>query len=151
MQELVKSVREVRNHYAIDPKTAVDVFVRCGPAVAQDFQALAPFIAALAGVGRLESGPDTVKPKQSATAVHQEFEAYVSLAGLIDVKAELARLEKKKAEILRVLQGARAKLANSNFVDKAPPEIVQQVRDQVADLQAQLQVIEENLRDLQQE
>jgi hypothetical protein len=27
---------------------------------------------------------------------------------------------------------------------------VQQVRDQVADLQAQLQVIEENLRDLQQ-
>jgi valyl-tRNA synthetase len=150
MQELVRSVREVRNRYTIDPKTAVDVFVRCGGAVAEDFRALAPFITALAGVGRLESGPDTVKPKQSATCVNPEFEAYVSLAGLIDVKAELARLEKQKAEKLRVLQAARAKLANSNFVDRAPPEVVQQEKDRVNDLQAQIQVIEENLRDLQQ-
>jgi valyl-tRNA synthetase len=150
MQELVRAVREVRNRYTIDPKTAVDVFVRCGAAVAEDFRALAPFIAALAGVGRLESGPDTVKPKQPATAVRPEFEVYVSLAGLIDVQAELARLEKQKAEKLRVLQGARAKLANSNFVDRAPPEVVQQEKDRVNDLQAQIQVIEENLRDLQQ-
>jgi valyl-tRNA synthetase len=150
MQELVGSVREVRNRYTIDPKTAVDVFVRCGPAVAEDFRALAPFITALAGVGRLESGPDTVKPKQSATCVSGEFEAYVPLAGLIDVKAELARLEKQKAEKLRVLQAARAKLANSNFVDRAPPEVVQQEKDRVNDLQAQIQVIEENLRDLRQ-
>jgi valyl-tRNA synthetase len=150
MQELVRSVREVRNRYTIDPKTAVDVFVRCGPTAAEDFRALAPFITALAGVGRLESGPDVVKPKQSATCVSGEFEAYVSLAGLIDVKSELARLEKQKAEKLRVLQAARAKLANSNFVDRAPPEVVQQEKDRVNDLQSQIQVIEENLRDLQQ-
>ncbi len=150
MQELVRSVREVRNRYTIDPKTAVDAFVRCGSAAAEDFKALAPFITALAGVGRLESGPDTVKPKQSATCVSGDFEAYVSLVGLIDVKSELARLEKQKAEKLRVLQGARAKLANSNFVDRAPPEVVQQEKDRVNDLQAQIQVIEENLRDLQQ-
>jgi valyl-tRNA synthetase len=150
MQELVRSVREVRNRYMIDPKTAVDVFVRCSAAVAEDFRALAPFITALAGVGRLESGPDTVKPKQSATCVSAEFEAYVSLVGLIDVKSELARLEKQKAEKLRVLQGARAKLANSNFVDRAPADVVQQEKDRVNDLQAQIQVIEENLRDLQQ-
>jgi valyl-tRNA synthetase len=150
MQELVRSVREVRNRYTIDLKTAVDVFVRCNSTVAEDFKALAPFITALAGVGRLESGPDTVKPKQSATCVTGEFEAYVSLVGLIDVKSELARLEKQKAEKLRVLQGARAKLGNSNFVDRAPPEVVQQEKDRVNDLQAQIQVIEENLRDLQQ-
>jgi valyl-tRNA synthetase len=150
MQELVRALREVRNRYTIDPKTAVDVSVRCNSTVAEDFRALAPFITALAGVGRLESGPDTVKPKQSATCVSPEFEAYVSLAGLIDVPAELARLEKQKAEKLRVLQGARAKLANSNFVDRAPADVVQQEKDRVNDLQAQIQVIEENLRDLRQ-
>jgi len=124
--------------------------VRCGAAVAEDLRALAPFVTALAGVGRLECGPDTVKPKQAATAVQAEFEAYVSLHGLIDVPAELARLEKQKAEKLRVLQGARAKLGNSNFVDRAPADVVQQEKDRVNDLQAQIQVIDENLRDLQQ-
>jgi valyl-tRNA synthetase len=90
------------------------------------------------------------RPRQSATQVNPEFEAYVSLAGLIDVPAEVKRLEKQKEEKLKHLQGARAKLGNSNFVDKAPPEVVQQQRDLVADLQAQLRAIEENLRDLQQ-
>ena len=151
MQDLVGAVREVRNRYpTISPKTPLDVFVRCSEAVAEDFRALAPFITALANVGRLEHGPDTVKPPQAATRVHPEFTAHVSLQGLIDVKAEVARLEKQRASVLQRSQAARTKLANSHFVDNAPPHIVQEVRDQVADLQHQLQVIEENLRDLQQ-
>jgi valyl-tRNA synthetase len=151
MQELVKVVREVRNRYLVDPKTPLDVFVRCGREAADDFRALTPFITALAGVGRLECGPDTAKPRQSATHVAPEFEAYVSLAGLIDPAAEAKRLEKQKAEKLKALQAARAKLGNSNFVDRAPAEVVQQVRDQVAELQAQIKAIEDNLRELQGE
>jgi valyl-tRNA synthetase len=150
MQELVRGVREVRNRYMVDTKTPLDVYVRCAPAAAADFRALGPFIAQLAGVGKLECGPDTARPRQSATQVNPEFEAYVSLAGLIDVTAEVKRLEKQKEEKLRHLQGARAKLGNSNFVDKAPAEVVQQQRDLVADLQAQLRAIEENLHDLRQ-
>jgi valyl-tRNA synthetase len=148
MQELVRAVREARSRYNVDPRAGLDVFVRCGEEVAQDFRALAPFIAALAGVGRLECGPATAKPKQAATHVHPEFEAYVSLQGLIDVAAEAARLEKQRAEKLRHLQGARAKLGNSSFVDRAPPEVVQQQRDLVAELQSQIQAIDDNLREL---
>src|SRR5947209_2470651 len=150
MQELVRAVRAVRNRYQLD-RAGLEVFVRSSAAVADDLRALAPIIASQAGVARLECGPDTVKPRQSATHVHPEFEAYVSLAGLIDVPAELARLEKQRAEKLRHLQGARAKLGNSNFVERAPAEVVQQQRDLVADLQAQVQAIEENLRELRQE
>jgi valyl-tRNA synthetase len=150
MQDLVRAVREVRNRYRVEPTTPLEVFVRCGDAVAEDFRALAPFIRSLAGVGRLESGPDTTKPKQAASHVHPEFEAYVSLAGLIDVDAEIKRLEKLLAEKVRALQSARGKLSNSNFVDRAPAEVVQQQRDLVVDLQNQIQAIEENLRELRQ-
>ena len=48
------------------------------------------------------------------------------------------------------MQAARGKLGNSNFVDKAPAEVVQQQRDLVEDLQKQVQAIEENLRDLRE-
>jgi valyl-tRNA synthetase len=151
MQELVRAVREVRNRYTVDTKTNLDVFVRCAEMVAEDFRTLTPFIAALAGVGRLECGPETAKPRQSATHVTPEFEVYVSLQGLIDVASETARLQKQLAEKLKHIQAARAKLSNANFVDRAPAEVVQQQRDLVADLQNQVKAIEENLRDLSQE
>jgi valyl-tRNA synthetase len=150
MQDLVRAVREVRNRYQID-KAPLEVFVRCGRAVAEDFRTLAPFVALLANVSRLESGPDVQRPSQSATNVHPDFEAYVSLSGLIDRAKETQRLEKQRAEIQKRLQSARAKLENANFVKNAPPEVVQQQRDLVADLEAQLKAIEENLRDLRQE
>src|SRR5262249_17744748 len=105
---------------------------------------------ALAGVGRLECGPDTARPPQSATLVQPEFEAYVSLRGLIDVAKETARLDKQLAEKVKHLQGVRTKLANSGFVDRAPAEVVQQQRDLVLDLQNQIKAIEENLKDLKQ-
>jgi valyl-tRNA synthetase len=140
----------VRNRYTVDSRTSLDVSVRCAEAVARDFRALTPFITLLAGVGRLECGPDVAKPAQAASHVHPEFEAYVSLAGLIDPQAEIQRLEKQLAEKRKHLQGAQAKLENANFVGRAPAEVVQQQREQVADLANQIQVMEGNLRDLRQ-
>ena len=62
MQELVRRVREIRNTYSVDVKTPVDLCVRCAASIAGDFRALAPFIGALAGVGKLECGPAVAKP-----------------------------------------------------------------------------------------
>jgi valyl-tRNA synthetase len=151
MQELVRFVREVRNRYSIsDPKLKLEVSVRCGAAVAEDFRLLTPFIAQLAWVGSLQCGSDIQKPPQSASHVCPDFEAYVSLRGLIDVAAESKRLEKTLAEKRKQLQGAQAKLQNANFTDKAPPEVVQQQRDLVADLESQIQALADNLRELGQ-
>ena len=99
MQELVRIVRDVRNRYSVDGKTPLDVTREAArTAVAADFQALRTFITLLAGVGKLESGPDVAKPKQAASQVTPEFEAYVSLVGLIDPAAEIKRLEKQLAD-----------------------------------------------------
>ncbi|MBI1914740.1 MAG: valine--tRNA ligase [Planctomycetes bacterium] len=150
LQDLVRAVREVRNRYTIDNRTPLDAFIRCGEAVAEDFRQLAPFITLLAGAGQLEIGPAVAKPSQAATHVHPDFEAYVSLAGLIDVPAEIARLERQLEEKRKFLQGARAKLDNMNFINKAPAEVVQELRDRVAEVEKQIQAIEQNLHELQQ-
>jgi valyl-tRNA synthetase len=150
MQELVKMVREDRNRYNVDARTSLDVFVRCNETVAADFRILMPFITTLAGVGRLECGPSIDKPPQPAIHVHPEFEAYVSLRGLTDVAEEAKRMEKQLLEKRKHLQGAQAKLANASFVGKAPPEVVQQQRDLVEDLQNQIKALEVNLRELRQ-
>lgn len=151
MQELVRAVAKVRNRYTVDAKTNLDVSIRCNKALASDFQLLTPFITTLGGVGKLACGPDIVKLPQSATHVQPDFEAYVSLRGLIDVAAESKRLEKQLAEKKKHLQSTQAKLENPNFRDKAPAEVVQQQRELVTELQNQIRIMEENLRELRNE
>jgi valyl-tRNA synthetase len=148
MQELIRFVREVRNQYMIEPKTTLDLFVRTAEPIAADLRLLAPFVAQLAGVGRLEAGPHVQKPPQSRAHVMPDLEAFVSLQGLIDPAAESKRLEKQLAEKKKHLQGTQAKLANESFRKNAPAEVVQQQVQQVADLENQIRTIEENLREL---
>lgn len=150
MQNLIRAVREVRNRYMVDNKTPLTVQVRCAQPVADDFRALSTFVSMLAGVGSLECGPEITKPRQAATCVQDDFEAYVLLEGLIDAAAEVKRLEKQLAEKLKHLQSTRAKLGNAKFVDNAPPDVVQQQRDLVTELQNQVIVLEENLKELQE-
>jgi valyl-tRNA synthetase len=148
MQELVRSVREVRNRYSIEPRTPLDTFVRGGEAITKNFNELAPFIKQLAGVGILRCGADVTKPSQAASHVTPEFEVYVSLAGLIDPAAETKRSEKQLAEKRKALQNAEAKLANENFVKNAPPEVVEQQRAMIEELKKQIAAIEQNIEDL---
>ena len=65
-----------------------------------------------------------------------ETTAALPLAGVIDMAAERARLEreieKAKAEISKV----DAKLGNESFVAKAPPEVVEENRERKADFEA---------------
>ncbi len=148
LQELVRTVREVRNRYTLDARTGLDVFVQCAANVADDFRALSPFITSLAGASRLECGPAVQKPKQAATHILPEFSTFVSLAGLIDPAAEIKRLEKQLAEMKNHLRGTEARLANPSFIDKAPAEVVQQQRTLVEDLRRQIAALENNLGEL---
>jgi valyl-tRNA synthetase len=149
MQELVRSVREVRNRYNIEPRTPLDAFVKCNSGIAGEFDTLAPFIKQLAGVGNLQCGPKVTKPPQPASHVTPEFEVYVSLAGLVDRDAEIKRAEKQLVEKRKHLATAEAKLKNENFVKNAPAEVVEQQKASVADLQKQIATIEQNIKDLQ--
>src|SRR5437763_15781 len=144
MQDLVRGVREVRNRYQVDDKNRLDVTVKAADPIAADFTALSAFIGPLAGIASFTAGPSAAKPKQAGTVVRPEFEAYVSLAGLIDRAAEAKRLEKQIAEKRKQLDGVKAKLANEKFVGSAPAEVVQQQRDLAAELEGQIRAMEEN-------
>jgi valyl-tRNA synthetase len=150
MQDLVRAVREVRNRYRLDTAANLRVSVRTSTEVFHELLALNSFIMTLSGVANLALNTGD-KPRQCAKIVHPDFEAYLSLEGLIEVAGEIRRLEKQLAERQIHLQATRAKLDNPNFVGKAPPDVVQQQSDLVVDLEKQILVIEANLRELRQE
>ncbi len=76
-------------------------------------------------------------------------EAYLPLAGLVDLEQEIARLHKAIAETEHEIQRAEGMLANEAFVTKAPEHVVQQQRDRLAEQQERRARLEARLQALQ--
>ncbi len=96
-------------------------------------------------VAYARSRPGEAAP-QSATALLGEMKILVPMAGLIDVAAERERLGKRATKARAELAKCHGKLANEKFVANAPPEVVAQERDRVADFERELAQIEAQLK-----
>jgi len=87
----------------------------------------------------LEINSDYQPAKGTPTARAAMGDLFLPLEGLVDVEAEKARLkkeiEKGEAEISKVEQ----KLANPNFTQKAPPQVLQEHQQRLAEWQAKLE------------
>ncbi len=70
------------------------------------------------------------------------------LADVIDLDAERKRLEGRIAKAEDQLNGVRRKLANESFVERAPAEVVQRERDRQAEIAGQIEMWQQNLKDL---
>ncbi|MGL4243334.1 MAG: class I tRNA ligase family protein, partial [Beijerinckiaceae bacterium] len=96
--------------------------------------------------GRAERWADTLKrlarlesigfaedaPPQSAPVVVGKVAAALPLGGIIDVPAEKIRLAKEIGKLDGDIMGIEKKLANADFVAKAPEEVIEENRDRLA-------------------
>jgi valyl-tRNA synthetase len=73
------------------------------------------------------------KPQQALTAVVDDIDIYLPLAGLVDVQQELARLQKEWEKMDSELTRAENKLKNAGFMAKAPDDVVAQERAKAED------------------
>ena len=76
----------------------------------------------------------THKVTGSAVAVGSGFEVRVPLAGVVDMAAEGARIEKELAKVDGDLAGIEKKLGNPSFVERAPKEVVEKDRARAEEL-----------------
>ena len=68
-------------------------------------------------------------PEKAMTSVVAAGEVILPLEGLIDMDKEIARLEKDLEKWQKELDRVNKKLANENFVQKAPEKVIQEERD----------------------
>jgi valyl-tRNA synthetase len=59
-------------------------------------------------------------------------EAYLPLAGMLDVAREPARLDGEPTEVRAAAEKARKMLANPGYIERARPDVVQRERDNLA-------------------
>ena len=73
---------------------------------------------------------------------------FMPMAELVDLEKERARMEKELANAKKQLDGQNAKLANENFVSRAPEKVVNAEREKKAKLEALIENLEESLKNL---
>jgi valyl-tRNA synthetase len=150
VQALIVAVRNIRSEYKVEPAHWVAATIAAGEQ-AELLQAQAPLISRL---GRVQADQLTIvtalaeKPRQAAAIVIGTVAAYLPLAGMIDLDAERARLEKEIAQLTADVARREAKLANESFVSKAPAAVVEREREGVRAAQAALAKLHEQIADL---
>ncbi|KAL0425248.1 UNVERIFIED_CONTAM: Valine--tRNA ligase, chloroplastic/mitochondrial 2 [Sesamum radiatum] len=87
---------------------------------------------------------------QSVHLVASEgLEAYLPLADMVDISAEVQRLTKRLAKMQTEYDGLMARLNSPSFVEKAPEDIVRGVREKAAEAEEKLTLTRNRLSFLQ--
>ncbi len=82
-------------------------------------------------------------PSKAAQIVHGEAVIALPLEGVIDLDAELKRLEKELTAVEKEITSLRGRLSNEKFLTKAKPEVVEQTRQRLAELEAKREKLAE--------
>ncbi len=84
------------------------------------------------------------KPKKCAFGVTNIYEIYVPLEGLVDFAKEKERLEKELQNLASDFEKCNKKLENQNFVEKAPKEEVDRIREKQRLISDKIEKIKQN-------
>ncbi|HIK94737.1 MAG TPA: valine--tRNA ligase [Planctomycetes bacterium] len=148
LQKTIVAVRNVRSLYKISPKEPLKLFMRCSPDVAEQMQAVADQFDNLSKTMLAAAGLEVNRPGASANFSLEDADGYIPLEGLIDLDEERERQKKRVDELRGHISRTEKKLGNSNFVDKAPEQVVQEVRETLARQKRQLKNVERIIDEL---
>jgi len=143
---VITGIRNIRGEMRIPPSKLVNVVLDVPDKERE--QVLMENVAHIRTLGKVE-GFSIVsrapKPEGSATAVFEDMQIHVLLKGLLDFEEEKKRINKEIMKLEKDLGLSNRKLANADFLEKAPPNIIEQVREKVKTLTEKVQKLQQNL------
>ena len=101
------------------------------------------FLSKLASLESITWLDDPAQAPLCATALAGDLEILVPMAGLIDVDAELARLDREIDKISIEVKKLSGKLSNAKFVDNAPAEVVAKERQKLEEFEGSVSQLQE--------
>ena len=146
LKALTDSCRNLRGEMQLSPAQRVPLLMQATSVEEkQRLEAYAPYLQALAKLSEvqvLDALPESPAP------VSIVGETRLMLKVEIDVAAERERLNKEIARLDAEIGKAQAKLDNEGFVSRAPPQVVTQEKERVANYSATLSKLREQFAKL---
>ena len=150
--QLIRAGRNLRNSYDIPPGRKLNYYVKAANKETEKF--LNGELKGLAYLLNAESvtiSLEDYKSDDGAGAPSQLVNAgaiFMPLKGVVDVEAEKKKLQKQQKELQGWIRGTEGKLNNPGFLAKAPAQLVENTKAQLAEMQEKLKRVEQALASL---
>ena len=149
LKQLVTAIRTIRSSMNVPQDKKANILIRGVGDYRSKIESFEDIMMALGRIDSLTLADELEKPPQSATAVVKKMELFVPLKGLIDLDQEIERLSKRINELSGHLKNTEKKLANKNFVDRAPENVVKHENQKLKDMTTEFKLVKANLDMLQ--
>ncbi|MBF7684369.1 valine--tRNA ligase [Acinetobacter sp. B10A] len=149
LQGLIGAVRNIRGEMGLGNARLLPVLLKNISDIEHTrIQRIEPLFKALAKVESIEYLTQDQEPPLSSSSVVGHASVFVPMKGLIDPKAELARLQKDLDKIQKQHDQIANKLSNEGFVKKAPPAVVDGEKAKLIEFVEQLKKVQHNMQQI---
>jgi valyl-tRNA synthetase len=131
---VITAARTIRSEHEVHPGARVPLVLRAAEAKTRAL--LAEELVSIRTLVKTEGDPliepsGGGRPPGSVLSVAGEVEVLVGLRGLVEKAKELARVDRDIKKVEKDIAVLQKKLASPAFVEKAPPEVVAEAREQL--------------------
>ncbi len=144
---IITDIRRLRAEYKVEPAKKIHATIYAGEHLAAT-QQQAEAITRLARLEKLELVEKGEKVEGAASAICQGVEIHLPLNELVDPEKEKNRLKKELERVTDFIAKIEGKLNNENFTSKAPANVVEREKAQLAEQKQQANKIKNQLDQL---
>jgi valyl-tRNA synthetase len=141
---LISTVNNIRTEYKLEATSKIALFL--DETAKKLFSASeTEFIKKRTGTSEVELG---VPRGEFLTRIVLGFKIYIPLEKLIDNEKEKSKAEKEIANIEKFVSGLKSRLADKEFVSKAPKQVIDQQKESLAKKEAELAELKKHLKSI---
>ena len=154
-QDLVGQVRTLKAESKVAPSKAIRIWIKdAGPLSKKVIESTMSTLVSMARLSSLSfgdapAGAACTRLPVTAVEAGKTVEIVVPVTELKDIAEEIERIRKDLSSVEKLANAQETKLANKNFVDRAPPEVIdkekiklEEYRDKVSKLKSTLAQLE---------
>ena len=148
LKELIIAARNIKANMGIGTKKVGEILlIPKGDDERRIFegqQELIVFLARVNGAKMISDKPDA----KCGIAATELGEMFIPLEGIVDVEKEVARIEKEITQLEKIIEASEKKLANKDFIKKAPKDVVDAERKKKEQLEEKLKILRAQLESI---
>lgn len=127
LKEIIRSVRNTRAELNVPMSKKIELLIKAKDStILSNLEEGRSYLEKFCNPEQLMIATDLQAPEKSMSTILTGVDLYLPLAGLLDIDAEIARLEKEVKRLDSEVERVQKKLGNQGFVAKAPAAVIEE-------------------------